>query len=98
MPSSVTQLSCPRCSRTHDHRKPQTLCDCGTPLLVDYDLDAVSAAVSPGDLAARPADMWRYRELLPVEGEPVSLGEGMTPLFPVERLGKQLGLDLWLKD
>ena len=71
------------------------------PLWVRYDLDAVRAAVTPADLAARPPGMWRYRELLPIfdESEIVSLGEVRTPLLPAPRLGSALGLrDLWVKD
>ena len=49
-------------------------------------------------LAARPATMWRYAELLPGDA-PVSLGEGMTPLLPARRLGQRLGMkNLYVKD
>jgi threonine synthase len=71
------------------------------PLWVRYDLAAVRAAVTPADLAKRPATMWRYRELLPVADDDaiVSLGEVITPLLPARRLGAELGLcDLWVKD
>src|SRR5262249_60259176 len=71
------------------------------PLWVRYDLAAVGRAVRPTDFAARPATMWRYRELLPVagEGENVSLGESMTPLLKAERLGGAGGRnDRWGKD
>ena len=73
----------------------------GRPLWVRYDLAAVRAAVTPDDIARRPPSLWRYRELLPLpsEVEPVSLGEGMTPLLPCPRLGASLGMaDLWIKD
>jgi len=82
------------------HNQLQTLHE-GRPLWVRYDLDAVAAAVTRSDLAGRPADMWRYRELLPVEEEAnvVSLGEGMSPLLRADRLGAELGLtNLWIKD
>jgi threonine synthase len=64
------------------------------PLWVRYDLEAVARAVGRDDLAGRPATMWRYRELLPVEREAdiVSLGETMTPLVECPRLGARLGL------
>lgn len=71
------------------------------PLWVKYDLDAIRRAVDPSKLIGREANMWRYRELLPVEKEQdiVSLGEGMTPLLRAPRLGSQIGLsDLWVKD
>jgi threonine synthase len=69
----------------------------GRPLWVRYDLAAVRRAVTPADLAGRPPSLWRYRELLPLpaEAEPVTLGEGMTPLLPCPRLGRELGLT-WL--
>jgi threonine synthase len=70
-------------------------------LLVRYDLKAAAAAVRPADLAGRPSNMWRYREVLPVQDEAnvVTLGEGMTPLLPLHRLGGAMGLPgLLLKD
>ncbi|HEY1190790.1 MAG TPA: threonine synthase [Gemmata sp.] len=73
----------------------------GRPIWVRYHLDAVKAAVTPQDIAKRPPSLWRYRELLPLpaDQEPVTLGEGMTPLLHCPRLGKQLGLSqLFVKD
>ena len=73
----------------------------GRPLWVRYDLAAVRAAVTPADLVGRPPSLWRYRELLPLpfDEEPVTLGEGMTPLLPCPRLGSELGLSrLFVKD
>lgn len=73
----------------------------GRPIAVRYDLDRVRDAVSPAEFAGREPGMWRYRELLPLplDAEPVSLGERMTPLIPCPRLGKQLGLsDVRVKD
>jgi threonine synthase len=66
----------------------------GRPLWVRYDLGKVRQAVTPQTWATRPPSLWRYRELLPLpEGEePVTLGEGMTPLLPCPRLGRELGL------
>src|SRR5207245_10881499 len=65
------------------------------------DLAAVRAAVQPGDLRGREPSLWRYWELLPlpVDQDPVTLGEGLTPLLPCLRLGGQLGFErLWIKD
>lgn len=73
----------------------------GRPLWVRYDLKRVGAAVKPADFVARPPSLWRYRELLPLPAdvEPVTLGEGMTPLLPCPRLGRELGLSrLSIKD
>ncbi|NOS99445.1 MAG: threonine synthase [Phycisphaerales bacterium] len=71
------------------------------PLWVRYDLSAAGRACDAARLSRRPPGMWRYRELLPLPAdvEPVSLGETMTPLLPVPRLGESVGLrDLWIKD
>ena len=73
----------------------------GRPLWVRYDLSAVRANVKPADFATRSPSLWRYRELLPLPAgaEPVTLGEGMTPLLPCPRLGRALGLSrLFIKD
>jgi threonine synthase len=71
------------------------------PLVVRYDLPAIARSVTPPLFRDRPPSLWRYRELLPLplDVEPVTLGEGMTPLLRCERLGKELGLSrLWIKD
>src|SRR6266487_1349124 len=71
------------------------------PLWVRYDLDAVRKAVDPDILRGRVSSLWRYRELLPLPKhvEPVTLGEGMTPILPCRRLGQELGLTrLQVKD
>jgi threonine synthase len=73
----------------------------GRPLWVRYDLGRVRAAVTPDAIAGRPPSLWRYRELLPLpsEAEPVTLGEGMSPLLPCPRLGEAIGLKrLFIKD
>jgi threonine synthase len=73
----------------------------GRPLWVRYDLDRVRTALTPEMLTTRPPTLWRYRELLPLpfDAEPVTLGEGMTPLLPCPRLGESLGLTrLLVKD
>jgi threonine synthase len=77
------------------------LCECGSPLLARYDLAWAAAHVGRAELAGRPAGLWRYHELLPVSaaGRVVSLGEGMTPLLPMPRLGRALGVPrLLMKD
>jgi threonine synthase len=73
----------------------------GRPIWVRYDLDAVRRAVTPEVIAARPPSLWRYRELLPLpmDVEPVTLGEGMSPLLDCPRLAASLGMKrLWVKD
>ena len=73
----------------------------GRPLWVRYDLEGVAAAVDRDALRDRPAGMWRYSELLPLEDhvDRVSLGETQTPLLEAPRLGEHLGLrNLLIKD
>lgn len=90
--SALSHLECGRCGTWHEADKPQNLCECGTPLLARYDLAAVT--VSKEDIAARPANLWRYRELLPVRDERhvVTLGEGMTPILPLPSYGARIGV------
>ncbi len=83
-----------------DPRQRQFLCTCGAPLLARYDLER-ARTWSRDTLPGRPPTMWRYRELMPIlDGEePVSLGEGFTPLFHARSLGSRLGLErLYIKD
>jgi threonine synthase len=82
-------------------REPHFLCpSCGLPLLARYDL-AAARAWPRASLKDREPSMWRYRELMPLlpGDQPVTLGEGLTPLFHARRLGASLGLDrLFIKD
>jgi threonine synthase len=98
----VTHLYCSMCGKTHEAGRLWNLCtECEKPLLVDYDLAAVKQALTRDMLRDRPPSMWRYRELLPVQREEnvVTLGEGLTPVLPLERVGKALGMDaLFVKD
>jgi threonine synthase len=78
----VTHLEC---SETGEHYEPDRLYNlsrAGKPLLVRYDLDGVKRAMTKGVLTGRPPELWRYRELLPMQHDEniVSLGEAMTPL------------------
>ena len=71
------------------------------PLVARYDVAAAARSWRRDSLADRPPTMWRYREMMPLVGdeEPVTLGEGFTPLVPARRLGRELGLaDLFIKD
>ena len=83
-----------------DARGRHFLCSCGAPLLVRYDLEK-ARAWRPDSLKGRPPNMWRYREMLPLFAgeEPVTLGEGFTPLVHAQSLGASLGLQrLFIKD
>jgi threonine synthase len=83
-----------------DPRTRQHLCVCGAPLLARYDLEKARGWTRES-LKGRPPTLWRYRELMPLfDGEePVTLGEGFTPLIHARSLGESLGLDrLFIKD
>jgi threonine synthase len=100
-PTTYTwSLACSSCSETADAEGLPTVCpECGAPWLVRY-ADLPDPAVK-AKLAERPWSMWRYREWLPLleSEEPVTLGEGFTPLLETPRLGDALGLSaLWIKD
>ncbi|MGN9764343.1 threonine synthase [Micromonospora sp. SD12] len=97
----LTHLECPRCGREHDAGKLANLCDCGSPLLARYDLAAVAKVLTPERFPLRPADLWRYRELLPVADprHETTLGEGWTPLLRTPNYGAEIGIaDLMVKD
>jgi len=97
----VTKLYCPKCGKTYSNDSPVQVCTCGSPLLVEYDLDVVKNVFEKEDLSSRNPDLWRYRELLPVKDEKniISLGEGMTPMLPAGKAGKKIGIpNLFIKD
>ncbi|AYA37272.1 threonine synthase [Hymenobacter oligotrophus] len=98
--SRVSELVCSRCHAPHSAFSPQTVAECcAAPLLARYTLERGS--LSKEALAARPATMWRYREVLPLldDANMVSLGEGFTPLLTLRNLGARYGLaSLLLKD
>jgi threonine synthase len=97
--SALHALECPACGAGYDPELVNNLCACGSPLLARYDLGQVRA--SREEIAARPPTLWRYHELLPVRSPSsvISLGEGMTPLLGLPRLGAEYGLPrLLMKD
>lgn len=99
--SALSHLECSRDGSRHDADVVQGTSPLGAPLLARYDLDQVRAAVAPADIAGRPADLWRYHELLPVRDprHVVTLGEGMTPLLNLRRHGARVGVPgLRMKD
>src|SRR6266403_1003189 len=96
--TKVMELECSECSKTYDAAVEQHLCVCGRPLLARYDLKRAKEALNLRNLSSRPRTLWRYAEVLP-EGEPVTLGEGMTAMLPATRLGASMGLQrLYVKD
>ena len=99
--SALSHLACAQCGARHDATQLQGACGCGSPMLARYDIERVAAHVDRDEIALRPANLWRYHELLPVSGagRVVSLGEGMTPLLAMRRLGRALGVPrLLMKD
>jgi threonine synthase len=103
----LTHLECTACGLRHDWRRLQNLCaNCGKPLFAIYDLVALSKldrfkrSSSRDPMPAREKSLWRYRELLPLpqDAEPVSLGEGGTPLLRSRKFGADVDVDLWIKD
>lgn len=99
--TTVTGIYCSKCDRRYDINSVLRLCQCGAPLLVDYDYDTASQRITREVLKERPFSMWRYREILPVldTANIVTLGEGGTPLLPSILIGKKFGLNnLFFKD
>jgi threonine synthase len=98
--SYVKGLKCRICGTTYPV-EPLAICEeCFGPLEVDYDYDAIKAKLTRDEIAARSKTLWRYRELLPIDGEPkVGLQSGCTPLVRAERLAEALGVrELFLKN
>jgi threonine synthase len=100
--SYLIDLECPQCHQVFSAEKEQTFChECHTPILARYDLAKLRRDLDRDELQLRPHGMWRWRELLPIYNLNyiASLGEGDTPLIPLPRLGKMLGIPkLWAKD
>ncbi|MEG8040782.1 threonine synthase [Sphingomonas sp. LR60] len=93
----VAYLECSLTGERYEADQLHNLSRAGRPLLVRYDIDAVSAALPRDMLAARATDLWRWRELLPVRETRniVSLGEIETPLIPIPA---SAGPNVWVKD
>lgn len=96
-----TSLRCRECGRDYP-KEAVHVCeyDFG-PLEAAYDYDAIRAVLTRSEIESRPKTMWRYRELLPIDGEPtVGKQTGFTPLVPAPRLAQRLGLtgDLFIKN
>ena len=98
--SHVIGLKCRECG-TEYPKAPLHVCEaCFGPLEVVYDYAAVRRSLSRAAIESRPRNLWRYRELLPIDGDPqVGLHSGFTPLVRADRLARELGVqDLWVKD
>jgi threonine synthase len=97
----LDHLQCSACGLGHDWRRLQNLCTaCGKPLFAIYDLDAVRKLDRNirSSLKEREKSLWKFRELLPLpeKVDPVSLGEGGTPLLRAQRFAEDI--ELWIKD
>jgi len=95
----LKHLECSACGLQHEWPRLQNLCrSCHKPLLAIVDLAAASRTLTRETLATREKSLWRYREVLPLPGdvEPVSLGEGGTPLLHATKFGDDI--DLCIKD
>ena len=93
--SLVTHLECSLTGERYEADRLHNLSREGKPLLVRYDFEAARGTLTRESLAQREPGMWKWRELLPHDGEPVSLGEPETPLVPLPRTG---GPTLLVKD
>ncbi len=102
MRSYLTNLECTYCHAECSADEPQRLCAaCGKVLYPRYDLEGAASALDRDALKERPANMWRYFEVMPIRDEAnvITLGEGFTPMFQAERLGPEMGCsDLLIKD
>jgi len=91
----VTHLECSLTGELYEAGQVHNLSRAGKPLLVRYDLEAAKTTLTRDSLAAREPGMWKWRELLPHDIDPVSLGEPETPIVA---LAKTAGANLLVKD
>jgi threonine synthase len=98
--SFVLGLKCKECGVRYP-AEARTMCvECFGPLEVAYDYPAMRGRVTRASIEAGPPSLWRYRDLLPVEGQPrAGLRSGLTPLVKADALAEELGVsELYLKD
>ena len=93
-------LRCKECGHAYAPEARHVCEDvCFGPLEVVYDYDAIRARVTRASIEAGPTSIWRYRDFLPIEGEPIDVGTGFTPLLRANRLARRLGLkELYIKN
>jgi threonine synthase len=98
--SFVKGLKCRECGREYPVKLLAGCEECFGPLEADYHYEQIAKTVTRDAIASRPKSIWKYRELLPLDSDPViGLGTGGTPLVRADRLGRQLGIDnLYLKN
>ncbi len=98
--SYLKGLKCRECGREYP-KKALHVCElCFGPLEVTYHYNKIKKVLTKDAITNRAANMWRYRELLPIEGEPlVGYEVGFTPLIRAKNLEKVLGVsELYLKN
>jgi len=98
--SYMKGLKCRECGRSYP-KEALYVCEyCFGPLEVDYDYDKIKKDLTREKIEARPKNLWRYRELLPIDGEPTDgLNSGFTPLVKANNLARVLGVkELYIKD
>ena len=96
---TVTHLECSLTGERYEAGQVHNLSRAGKPLLVRYDLTAAAKTMTRESLAEREQGMWKWCELLPNEGEPVSLGEAETPIVPLPNTAAREGASqLLVKD
>lgn len=98
--SYVKGLKCRECQRTYP-KEPLYVCEyCFGPLEVDYDYEKIKKKLTKAAIESRPKNLWRYRELMPIDGDPTDgLDSGFTPLIRAKNLEKALGVkELYIKD
>ena len=96
---NVTYLECSLTGERYEAGRPYNLSKAGKPLLVRYDLDRAKTTLTKESLKSREPGMWKWRELLPNDGEPVSLGEPETPIVELPRTAASSGASgLFVKD
>ena len=98
--AKVLGLRCRECGQEYGV-VPNHVCEmCFGPLEVRYDYEEIGHRISRTSIESGPPSIWRYKDLLPIDGEPtVGLNCGWTPLVRAERLGRELGLrNLYLKN
>ncbi len=98
--SRLKNLTCRECGAEYPI-EPKHVCElCFGPLEVQYDYDVIAGQISREKIEKGPRSIWRYQDLLPVEGTPaVDIGAGFTPLVKAHNLGKRLGIkNLYIKN
>jgi threonine synthase len=98
--SFVRGLECKECGAGYPV-EPRMMCEqCFGPLEARYDYEAMARTVTRDSIAQGPRSLWRYRDLLPIDGEPrAGLRSGFTPLVRADRLARELGVrELYVKD